>query len=219
MVKIDRSQTPPPSLEVEKRKACGKYNCRDVVEQLDHDFHGKCYICEVKPVQDPVVEHLMPHKNGKHPQRKFDWDNLFFSCGHCNSVKNQGRYDSGIIDCCSSDPEQRIRFGIKDDDIDVRAMDECDEQAVLTADLVVAVFNQRTTGIRTIASKVRLEALQKEMNLLLSCLDEYLGKGNGLAFRLLEARLDRKSAFAAFKRCYVREHLDRYPELARYVND
>lgn len=108
---------------------------------------------------------------------------------------------------------------MKDDDIDVRAMDECDEQAVLTADLVVAVFNQRTTGIRTIASKVRLEALQKEMNLLLSCLDEYLGKGSGLAFKLLEARLDRRSAFAAFKRCYVREHLDRYPELARYVND
>ena len=108
---------------------------------------------------------------------------------------------------------------MKDDDIDVRAMDECDEQAVLTADLVVAVFNQRTTGIRTIASKVRLEALQKEMNLLFSCLDEYLSKGDGFAFSLLKARLDRRSAFAAFKRCYVREHLDRYPGLEQVVND
>ena len=30
-------------------------------------------------------------------------------------------------------------------------------------------------------------------------------------------RLKRESAFAAFKRCYIREHADKYPQLQRYV--
>ena len=30
-------------------------------------------------------------------------------------------------------------------------------------------------------------------------------------------RLKRESAFAAFKRCYIREHSDKYPQLQRYV--
>lgn len=44
----------------------------------------------MKILQDPQVEHLLPHKNGKYKERKFDWDNLFWSCGHCNGVKNTG---------------------------------------------------------------------------------------------------------------------------------
>lgn len=33
------------------------------------------------------MEHLLPHKNGKYLDRKFDWNNLFWACGHCNNVK------------------------------------------------------------------------------------------------------------------------------------
>lgn len=35
--------------------------------------------------------------------------------------------------------------------------------------------------------------------------------------RKLKALLKRKSAFAAFKRCYVREHISDYPELKLYL--
>ena len=30
----------------------------DVIERLEKDFNNKCYICEMKELQDPNVEHL-----------------------------------------------------------------------------------------------------------------------------------------------------------------
>ena len=99
MVKIERSFPAPESLADEEKKKNGCYNCKDVVERLKRDFHDKCYICELKHLQDPEVEHLLPHKNGLYPERKFDWNNLFWSCGHCNKVKNNRKYDERIIDC------------------------------------------------------------------------------------------------------------------------
>lgn len=100
MVKVERTFPAPASLEREAQKKNGSYDKADVIEQLRKDFHDKCYICEMKNLQDPQVEHLLPHKKGKYPERKFDWSNLFWSCGHCNGVKNKEKYDEGILDCC-----------------------------------------------------------------------------------------------------------------------
>ncbi len=110
MVKVERSFPAPESLAVEAAKINGSYKEKDVTERLKKDFHDKCYICEIKGLQDPEVEHLLPHKNGKYPERKFDWNNLFWCCGHCNSIKNNGKYDSGIIDCCNQDPAELMTF-------------------------------------------------------------------------------------------------------------
>ena len=65
MVKIERSFPAPASLESEAKKVSGSYEQPDVVSRLRKDFHDKCYICELKNLQDPQVEHLLPHKNGK----------------------------------------------------------------------------------------------------------------------------------------------------------
>lgn len=89
MVKVERSFPAPASLALESQKANGSYSMPDVVKQLKEDFHNKCYICELNELQDAQVEHLLPHLDGKYPKRKFDWNNLFWSCGHCNNVKNQ----------------------------------------------------------------------------------------------------------------------------------
>lgn len=77
MVKVERSFPAPDSLAEEAKKVDGKYDKPDVIERLKKDFHNKCYICEMKELQDPNVEHLLPHKNGKYPKRKFGWENLF----------------------------------------------------------------------------------------------------------------------------------------------
>lgn len=138
MIKIERSSEVPKSLE-EKRR----YDGDDVVMRLKHDFHDKCYICGIKPVHDPEIEHLLPHKNGRFPERKFNWQNLFWSCGHCNSVKNQAKYDEYVLDCCKRDPEM-----LKGDSVFVNAKDDSDIEAIVTADLVNEVFNKRNTGMR-----------------------------------------------------------------------
>ena len=89
----------------------------------------------------PVVEHLLPHKNGEYVDRKFDWDNLFWSCGHCNGVKNRKEYDIGIIDCCKRDPEKLLMFDLVEGDVVVYPFDEYDREATLTAKLIYEVFN------------------------------------------------------------------------------
>lgn len=68
MVKIQRSFPAPASLETESRNPSGgSYSEADVIQQLKEDFHDKCYICELRELQDPEVEHLLPHKNRTYP--------------------------------------------------------------------------------------------------------------------------------------------------------
>lgn len=218
MVKIKRTFPAPSSLETESKKVSGTYNKPDVVEQLAMDFHNKCYICELKELQDPQVEHLLPHKNGQYPERKFDWNNLFWACGHCNGVKNQEKYDCGIVDCCNQDPEKLISFRLENGEVNVLSKDSTDEKSVLTADLVYEVFNTTNTGMRVRKSALRLKELNKEMNILYDTLEDYRKKPNSIVVqKTLAAILRRESAFAAFKRCYVRENINKFPQLKEYI--
>lgn len=218
MVKVDRSFPAPESLAEEAKKASGSYSKPDVVEQLKSDFYNKCYICEMKDLQDPQIEHLLPHKNGRYKERKFDWENLFWACGHCNGVKNQGKYDEGILDCCRRDPESEIIFELKENDVYVRAKRADDREAVLAAQLVEEVFNICNTGMRVYKSELRLNQLQEEMNVLYKKLEAYRHKPESkVLMRTLKVLLKRETAFAGFKRCYIRGQLDEFPELAVFL--
>lgn len=201
MVKIKRSFPAPESLAVEAKKANGSYNERDVVERLKKDFHNKCYICEIKELQDSNVEHLLPHKNGKYPERKFDWENLFWSCGHCNGIKNNNKYDEGIIDCCRQDSEIYLYFRLKDNDVDIEVSDKADEFQKRTAMLVTEIFSLKNAGMRTSTSDERLKLLQQEMNILYKQLEKMHKNPDSKAVkRTIRSLLKRETAFAAFKR-------------------
>lgn len=218
MVKIERSFPAPESLEMESRKVSGSYEKADVIERLRQDFHDKCYICEMDKLQDPQVEHLIPHKNGKYPERKYDWNNLFWSCGHCNSVKNQRKYDEGIIDCCKEDPETSICFRLYDEKIDVHANDSSNSKAVLTAELVREVFTLNNHSMREYKTEMRYQELAQEMNKLYDSIEEFEAyPESGVARRKVKALLRRESRFAAFKRNYVRENQMKYPRLLEYI--
>lgn len=218
MVKVERTFPAPASLENESRKKNGSYEKPDVVKQLKDNFHNKCYICEMKNLQDPEVEHLLPHKNGKYRERKFDWNNLFWACGHCNKVKNQKKYDAGIIDCCKLDPEQMLFFRLAEDTVEADAKNGDNASAVLTADLVCEVFNKKNTGLRDYKTDMRFQELTKEMNLLYDNLEEIKKHPDSkIVMRKLKALLRRESAFAAFKRGYVREHAEYFPKLRQYI--
>lgn len=218
MVKIERSFPAPLSLKMQSEKQNGSYSEADVVEQLKKDFHNKCYICELKNLQDPQVEHLLPHKNGRYRERKFEWENLFWACGHCNGVKNQKKYEEDILDCCRQDPEQRMTFVLKENNVFVCPVLQADRVAETTSQLVEEVFNVRNTGMRIYKSEMRLKELQKEMNIFYTKLEAYKKKPESRTIqRMLKALLKRESAFAAFKRCYVREHLTEFPKLAEYM--
>ena len=208
----------PDSLAEEAKKVNGKHDKPDVIERLKKDFHNKCYICEMKELQDPNVEHLLPHKNGKYPERKFDWENLFWSCSHCNGVKNSGKYDDGILDCCKDDPEKVLSFSLVNDDVMITILNLGHEIQERTALLITEVFSLKNTGMRTYRSDQRLKLLQKEMNILYKQLEKlHRNPESKVIMQMIKSLLSRDSAFAAFKRCYVREHVNEYPQLQKYV--
>ncbi|MCM1187892.1 MAG: HNH endonuclease [bacterium] len=204
MVKIERRREVPASLAIEKAKGSRKYQGRDVTDALYEDFHDKCYICGIKE-QDKIVEHRIPHHENR--DLMFDWNNLFLSCEHCNSVKNKGKYESGIIDCCVDDPEERLVFHVSEDDLSVEAIDKNDMQAALTAMLMNEVFTQENSGHRSYHCKRRREGLLMQMSLLYKAIEKYkTDPASKVAERTLAALLNRESAFAEFKRCYYREN-------------
>lgn len=57
----------------------------DVIEQLQLDQHGKCYLCERIQITDFQVEHHKSRHN--FPALTYEWTNLFWSCSYCNGKK------------------------------------------------------------------------------------------------------------------------------------
>lgn len=218
MIKVCRSMPAPESLETESKKTSGKYNLPDVTEKLEHDFHNKCYICEIFPNADPEVEHLRPHKNGKYPERKFDWNNLFWVCRHCNSIKTKQEYDEGIIDCCRQDPEEKIHQYYDGSKLLFEPLDD-DESTIKTCKLLSDTFYEKNTGIRTSASSTRCRGAIEQINILLDTLEEYkTDPQNKMIQDRLRVLLSRESKYACFKRSYVRDHKNELPLLQKYLN-
>lgn len=222
MVKVERSFPAPASLVIESRKPNGIYNSPDVMQQLNRDFHNKCYICEWYPLADVVVEHLLPHENGHYPDRKFDWNNLFLCCHHCNNMKNRAAYAEGILDCCRVDPERFLTFRLVNGNVQVGLVDDSSTPDVVTHNTVCLlneVYNKRNTGIREIGCDTRVKELTKEMNVLYGTLLKYRqNRNNRLCRRKLQSLLSRSSPFSAFKRNYIRDHSSSYPELVELAN-
>lgn len=102
MINVTKSQPAPACLDTEKIKVSGDYKCGDVVSTIKNDFHNKCYLCEESEISGINVEHFRPHRGDVN--LKFDWNNLFYACPHCNNTKSD-RYDD-ILDC--TDPSIKI---------------------------------------------------------------------------------------------------------------
>ena len=214
MVKIERTSVPPASLATEKVKASGRYNKGDVIAQLNADFHGKCYLCEINELQTVEVEHLKPH-HGTDRERMFDWNNLFLSCGHCNSVKSD-RFGDDILDCCKNEPEAYFNQELIDGHVKVTPLTD-DISALRTAELITECFEKRNTGIRVLECDVRIKALQSTMTVLYRTLEEYSQSQTVKSERTLRGMLNRNYKFAGFTRTYVRLNLERYPDLAELI--
>ncbi|OON98239.1 MAG: hypothetical protein ATN35_05695 [Epulopiscium sp. Nele67-Bin004] len=209
MVKVKRSFPAPTSLSKQK-----SYSEVDVVRQLKEDFDNKCYICNIDNLPEGVIEHLRPHKDGIYVDLKYDWENLFLSCRHCNSVKNKKIYEYKIIDCCKVDPEQYLIFNHIEENVTVKSLDDTDEDAVSTSKLITEVFNVSNTGHYTVNSEERRDRLQNEMNKLYKYLQRHKNNPDSKPIlRTLKVLLQRKSPFAAFKRSYIRQNKEAYPNL------
>ncbi|MHB9295130.1 hypothetical protein PilKf_00871 [Pillotina sp. SPG140] len=129
---------------------CSKdYRSKEVVNALRAMFHEKCYLCEDK-VSDPEIDHFIPHKGDE--AKKFDWNNLYYSCSRCNSIKGTRKE---LLDCC--DASINISEAIKclcpsalDYDVIVEAQNT-DIKTCNTAELLKKCYNADNTGGRGVS--------------------------------------------------------------------
>jgi hypothetical protein len=122
---------------------------KEVVNTLRTMFHGKCYLCE-NGVSDPVVEHFIPHKGNR--DLECDWNNLYYSCHRCNSIKG---VEQDFLDCCddSVDVSKSVKCicsSVLDDDIKVEAQN-ADRKTRNTVKLLHRCYNENNTGGRGIS--------------------------------------------------------------------
>ena len=162
MFKVERIGDAPTSLA---RKV---YNSPEVVERLNEMFHGKCYLCEQADLDAPEIEHFEPHMENE--VLKFDWNNLFYSCARCNSIK--GTRHINLVDCCSDDIN--LVHAIKhmppimpDNDVGITTIVN-NPKVINTVELLNRCFNEDNTALRGITRANLMEKLFKHYTKLLN---------------------------------------------------
>ncbi len=205
MINLEKSQPAPVSLAAEKSRASGTYRTAEVIERLHADFYGKCYICESASLTSVNVEHFVPHREDR--DRKFDWDNLFLACGHCNNTKQARSEFDSILKCTDWNDAilASIRFDFepwpKEQPKFVALID--DERVRNTAKLLNDVFNGNTP-IKEIESNALRSLLLKEIMEFRALLHAFFERDTPAPERArlrerIEQHLAPSSAFCAFK--------------------
>lgn len=218
MVYFEKSQPAPVSLAVEKMKLSGIYRTEDVIQKLEEDFKGKCYICELKYPTSINVEHFISHQGDL--DLKFDWNNLFFACGHCNNVKLAG-FDALLNCTCKDDnvdtaiyyqlnpfPKEKAFFEVK-----IHS-----EKAEKTKELLDKTFNGEHTALKVLESSNLRNLLLQEIKEFLSLCEIYLeDTTNTFLAHKIQLELGNSSAFTAFKRWIVRDNKSLSKEFEAYI--
>lgn len=145
--------------------ARGVYNHRTVVDALETIFHGKCYLCEQGELMDPEIEHFIPHRGCY--ALKYSWDNLFWACSRCNSIKSDN-YDN-LLDCTSTDFDVfseivHLAGNAINNGVQIYPRRKRPSRKVLnTVELLDQCFNSSNTGLRGITKVNLMEKLYEEL--------------------------------------------------------
>ncbi len=209
-----RAQKAIQALETAKKQN-GTYNLPEVNAALQEIFHGKCYICENKQIVSYQIEHFIAHKGNR--DLKYDWNNLFLSCAHCNNTKSD-KYKP-ILDCTKEDIEEKIAFRKRgffgtEEELIFEALDN-QEETIHTQKLLEEVY-YGSTPQKKLEARIIRRLLRKELSEFKEYVREYEEAEEedkeDLAC-LLKQQLSAASPFAAFKRWLIRDNKEFYPEL------
>jgi uncharacterized protein (TIGR02646 family) len=207
---FEKSQPAPECLAQEKGKQSGNYKCGDVLSRLQADFKNKCYICETQAPISVNVEHFRPHKGDR--DLMFDWNNLFWACGHCNNTK-LAKYGD-ILDCTNSGDriEEKLKYSFKPFPHEMVSIETLDQDANTesTKALVLAVFNG-TTDLKQLEAANLRNQLLREIRDFQNHLCDYFeptftSEEKAHLHRKIRSHLNEASSFTSFKRWIIREN-------------
>ncbi|WP_368243913.1 HNH endonuclease [Clostridium tertium] len=207
MISIEKKPVPT---DLEKLVRDTKnYRHQVVVERIRSNFNNKCYLCEIKESTSINIEHFIPHRGND--KLKYDWNNLYFACSHCNGIKGD-RYDN-ILDPLSDDIESVINFNM--DAIPMAKViiqsNSSNEKVSNTVMLLDEIYNKssKLAGVRTEESRNLRSKLLKELRNFQDSLyiyydEDELEEDREKSRKEIIKHLRSKSQFTAFKRCLIR---------------
>lgn len=208
MIKIVRRDTEKSRramIELERflRRGTGECSTQAIMDALEECFYGKCYLCENKMITSYEVEHLRPHRG--RAELKYDWNNLFLSCRHCNNIK--GENFTNILDCTKYAVDELIAFRETSDmEIIVEALSN-DASVIETVDLLRKCYDgntpQKKMEAKTIKRHLHKELLEfKDLLMLKESNNEQEVNDAILA---IERETGESSAFTSFKRWILKD--------------
>lgn len=167
MFNVERPEETPASLAAKR-----SYKDEDVVKALENAFHKKCYLCETKEPQDINIEHFVAHQNNE--DLKYDWKNLYYSCGRCNNIKHHNF--NNLLDCC--DPDQNVFRSIKllpprtpNSKVVVERQNN-DAKTIETEQLLEKIYNSN----HTVNKAITVSYLRRKINTQFSLFFKWLNK-------------------------------------------
>ncbi len=207
MINTKKTFPAPTCLEREKQKVKGDYKCGKVLEILKQDFYNKCYLCEDQPTSINV-EHFEPHQGDKN--KKFDWQNLFFVCAHCNNIKLD-RYNTNdnnrLLNCTNHEHDvenwlkcEMVHFPQKAVKITALRNEKIVHN---TAQLLNEVYNgttpQKKMEADNLKDKLQTEIIQFQ-EMLIGYIEASTDTEKSLYLNHIQKSLEIASVFTAFKR-------------------
>lgn len=219
MINIKKSQVAPECLDAEKLKKKGDYLCGDTYKRIAEDFFGKCYLCEYDKPSKINVEHFKPHYQGQNKDRKFDWNNLFFSCAHCNGVKSSSEIE--LLNCTNPDHKiiDWIKFDIKPFPKESPKITAINEAPIVknTVELLDKIYNYKINDNTFSSTKEAANNLRHKLLLEIEhfgkLLKEYYESEielddyeRGILKRKIKKMISIKAPFSAFKIWIIKEN-------------
>lgn len=222
MVYFEKSLPAPKSLAIEKKKKNGKYNSEDVLKQLQTDFKNKCYLCERKAPASINVEHFVAHQSNI--DLKFDWNNLFWSCVHCNNTKLINY--NNILNCTNieDDVENALYYHMPPYPKELVHIEvlKTSKKAISTKELLLKIYNGSTKHKIIEAANIRT-ALLNDIWDFQNALLEYYNSDNDEEISnsylvKIKRHLRRSSNFTAFKRWIIKKNPKLKQDLKQYFD-
>jgi hypothetical protein len=203
MFKVTRTYPAPVCI------ANGQYNHVDVLSALKPIFFEKCYLCERDEIQDVEVEHFIPHQSDS--ALKYCWENLYYSCSRCNSIKSNTHVN--LLDCADNtiDVGHLISCqmpSVPSGKVSIKATSHpiC-EKTNNTVTLLEQCYNLENTALRGISRESLIEQMWDYFSELLSqrrilCNKTAAAMDKERAEQVITAMLDVKHPFSIFWRNY-----------------
>ena len=147
---------------------------------------------------------------------KYDWNNLFWACAHCNNIKLDTF--EPILDCTKEEIDNVIAFRKKgyfgtDEKLVFEPLDSRPE-TLNTVELLNAVY-YGTTAQKKIEARVLRKNVREELSKFKRMVRDYEdaeGEDKEDLFIYLKRELKNNSAFTAFKRWLIKDHQEYFSE-------